>query len=168
MLMDVEIIKSDLNWINQRDINKVLIKKVVKRMLFNFNAFQYLNMVEISILLTNDTAIQRLNHQYRGIDKATNVLSFPYQEIDQKSLNNFQRDLHELKLGDIAFCYQKIYDECIKRNKTFKQHFMHLLVHSVLHLIGFTHDTEVDAGIMEELEIKILRKFSVPNPYLSS
>lgn len=70
-----------------------------------------------------------------------------------------------MDLGDIAFGYQTIDKQALEQNKNFKDHFIHLLVHSVLHLIGFDHQTNEETDIMKNLEIKILKDFSISSPY---
>lgn len=109
------------------------------------------NAVSLSILLTDDADIRQLNHRFRNRDGATNVLSFPDGENDC--------------LGDIAVSYDRVDAECHNENKTFADHFAHLVVHGCLHLMGYDHETDEDAQEMELLEIKILRDMNIENPY---
>ncbi len=106
---------------------------------------------EISIVLTDDAHIQILNRDYRGKDKPTNVLSFPQ---DEPSL-----------LGDLVFAYETIAREAIEQNKSFTDHMTHMIVHGTLHLIGYDHIKDHEAQIMEGLEIEILSKLNIKNPY---
>ena len=106
---------------------------------------------EISVALGNDHFIQDLNHTYRGKNKPTNVLSFPQEESHA--------------LGDIAMAYDTIVHEAEEQNKKLSDHAMHLFVHGLLHLMGFDHETDKEALEMEALEIKILERMNIKNPY---
>ncbi len=115
---------------------------------------------EISIVLANDDFVQELNATYRNKNKPTNVLSFPQTEIDEFEYLEFIDSL-----GDIILSYETLNKESNEQNKTFIDHMRHLLVHGVLHLLHFDHESEEDATKMESLEIKILNKIGVKNPY---
>jgi len=146
-----------------------------------FKSFYYskIKQFELSILLTNSEEILTLNKQFRNIEKATNVLSFPTIEFNWQDLrfSNVSPKLELLNdydymhlgaymhLGDIAFCYEVIYNESCEQQKTFENHFIHLLIHSILHLIGFDHQNDTEANIMENLEIEILAHFGISSPY---
>lgn len=106
---------------------------------------------EVSITLTNDREIKRLNRKYRGKDTPTNVLSF---EMDDSEL-----------LGDIFISIDTVLREAKSDNKTFEDHTAHLVVHGVLHLMGFDHMNDSEANKMENLEIKILKYLGIENPY---
>jgi probable rRNA maturation factor len=114
---------------------------------------------EISILLTDNTEIQQLNRDFRGKDAPTNVLSFPAYEPDELS------QISDPFLGDIAFSYPVIVQEAQTENKIFDHHLTHLLIHGVLHLLGYDHETDSQAEIMEALEVEILSLFNISNPY---
>ncbi|MFV9936608.1 MAG: rRNA maturation RNase YbeY, partial [Rickettsia endosymbiont of Haemaphysalis japonica] len=73
----------------------------------------------------------------------------------------FLGDSDYMHLGDIAFCYEVIYNESCEQHKTFEHYFIHLLIHSILHLIGFDHQNDTEANIMENLEIEILSYFGI-------
>lgn len=115
---------------------------------------------EISILLTDDAHMRDLNHQYRGKDSPTNVLSFPAAYAHGEAGPRI--------LGDIILSYETIVQECERDRKTFKDHLTHLVIHGVLHLNGYDHDTEEKADIMENLEISILEEFGICSPYAYS
>lgn len=104
-----------------------------------------------SILLTNDDHLQQLNRDFRGKDKPTNVLSFP--SVDEEYL------------GDIAIAYETLAREAEAQEKTFHHHLTHILIHGVLHLQGYDHETDAEAEEMESLEIKILADMGIKNPY---
>ncbi len=113
---------------------------------------KYVNQSEVSIVLVDDAFIQTLNKQYRGFDKPTNVLSFPQDD-----------DRH---LGDVVFAYEKISREAVEQEKSFNDHLTHLVVHGVLHLLGFDHETDEEAAEMEGLEVDILAAMGLRNPYV--
>jgi probable rRNA maturation factor len=113
---------------------------------------------EVSIVLTNDSAIRHLNRDWRGIDKSTNVLSFPASD----------RPAGDARLlGDIVLAYETLESECNDENRIFLHHLAHLAVHGFLHLIGYDHQTDVQAEEMEGLESKIMMRLNLPDPYRS-
>lgn len=121
-------------------------------------------MLEISIKLSNNDEVQELNSAYRGKDKPTNVLSFPMVPHDLlESLSN--SDDGEVLLGDIIMAHGVCADEAKEKSISMADHATHLLIHGVLHLLGYDHETEPDALIMETLEVKALKKLSIANPY---
>jgi len=117
--------------------------------------------MELSITLTNDAHIQDLNHDYRDKDKPTNVLSFP--QIDWSEGISDQEPL--IMLGDVVCALETIAREAKEQYKTLDHHFIHMLIHSVLHLFGYDHEDEQEAEEMEALEINILNKMGIKNPY---
>jgi probable rRNA maturation factor len=116
---------------------------------------------EIAVMLTDDAGIRTLNSNWRGIDKPTNVLSFPalQGEGDRKP------DDAPRMLGDIAIAYQTMRREADDEGKPFDHHLSHLAVHGFLHLIGYDHEDEDDAEAMEALETEILAQLGIPDPY---
>ena len=116
--------------------------------------------IEISCVLDNDAGIQVLNKTYRGKDAPTNVLSFC--QTEQQDLN---RQSPYLCLGDIILSYETLEKEAHEQNKSFTDHFTHILVHGCLHLIHYDHETDAEAEEMEALEVKILEQMNVKNPY---
>lgn len=117
---------------------------------------------EISILLTTDAHIQELNKEYRGKDKPTNVLSFAAEDAN----DDFPKTENDsLILGDIIVAFETISNEAKKQSKTLSNHFFHMIVHGMLHLLGHDHINNNEADEMEKLEIEILTAFDIPNPY---
>lgn len=114
----------------------------------------------LSVLLCDDTHIQSLNAQFRHKDKPTNVLSFPSGE------DICPEHEHERYLGDLAFSFERIDEESKKNEKIFLNHMTHLTIHGILHLLGYDHETDADAYVMETLEIDILDKMNIKNPYI--
>jgi probable rRNA maturation factor len=114
-----------------------------------------LDAAELSIVLADDTAIRRLNREYRGKDRATNVLSFPAPA----TVAGIRM------LGDIVIAFETVAAEAADEGKGLSDHVRHLVVHGVLHLLGFDHETDADAERMEALEIGILAALGVADPY---
>ena len=114
---------------------------------------------ELAVVLTDDAAIRALNRDWRGKDAATNVLSFPAKEARP------DRRAPRL-LGDIVIAYETVAREAAAEGKPFIHHLAHLAVHGFLHLVGYDHEANEDADAMEGLEIAILARLDVPNPYL--
>jgi probable rRNA maturation factor len=113
---------------------------------------------ELSVLLADDAAVQRLNKAHRGQDKPTNVLSFPIGDT-------ILPDGMPAMLGDVVLASGVVSREARTQGKTVMAHFRHLIVHGVLHLVGYDHVTDRDAETMEALEIDILGGLAVPDPY---
>jgi probable rRNA maturation factor len=116
---------------------------------------------DVAVMLTDDAGIRTLNRNWRGIDKPTNVLSFPaLQPTAAPSDDDAPR-----MLGDIAIAYETMRKEAYDERKPFDHHLSHLAVHGFLHLIGYDHETDADAGVMESLEQEILAQLGIPDPY---
>jgi probable rRNA maturation factor len=113
---------------------------------------------EVAIVLTDDSGIKTLNRDWRGIDKPTNVLSFPASRIPG-------HDAQPPMLGDIAIAYETTRREAESEHKPFAHHLSHLAVHGFLHLVGYDHENDTDAEAMEALERTILASLGVPDPY---
>ena len=105
---------------------------------------------DVTILLSGDRKLAALNHDFRGKNKPTNVLSFPGWDG---------------YAGDIAIAYGVTGKEAKAANKTFIDHASHLVVHGVLHLAGYDHERPKDAKVMEPLEVKILKRLGIADPY---
>jgi probable rRNA maturation factor len=116
---------------------------------------------ELAIMLTDDAGIRTLNSNWRGIDKPTNVLSFPALPPTGAA----GPDDAPRMLGDIAIAYETTRREADDEQKPFDHHLSHLAVHGFLHLIGYDHETDNDAEAMEALEAVILAQLGIPDPY---
>ena len=116
--------------------------------------------VELCIVLADDTEQQRLNSRFRGQETPTNVLAFLASEPGMRSAPGAP-----LLLGDIVLAFETVAREAAGQDKPFADHLRHLIVHGVLHLLGYDHQTAGAASIMEALERVILAKLGVPDPY---
>jgi len=111
---------------------------------------------DVSVLLTDDAAVRTLNRDWRGIDKPTNVLSFPGVK---------QPPGLPPVLGDIAIAYETLACEADTEGKSVLHHLAHLVVHGYLHLMDYDHQTDSEAEAMEALERDILLTLRIPDPY---
>jgi probable rRNA maturation factor len=111
---------------------------------------------ELAIVLTDDSSIRLLNREWRGKDAPTNVLSFPAAEPQPEA---------PVLLGDIVIAYETTAREAAAEDKPFMHHLVHLAVHGFLHLLGHDHTAEKDAAAMERLEVAILARLGVGDPY---
>jgi probable rRNA maturation factor len=112
----------------------------------------------LSVSLTDDETIRSLNRQWRGIDKATNVLSFPAAHTPAAIATKFS--------GDIVIGYETLQRECADQDMIFLHHLAHLTVHGFLHLMGYNHESDPEADDMEGIESKIMLTMGLPDPWL--
>ena len=125
--------------------------------------FQELNEakhVSVTIIGSNDARVHELNRDYRGKDKPTNVLSFPQLDIDEE----INADI-PVMLGDIILAFETTKREAVEQEKSFEAHMVHLVVHGMLHLLGYDHIDDDEAEVMEKLECDILDDLGYENPY---
>lgn len=116
-------------------------------------------VAEVTVVLTDDAEQQELNKQWRGLDKSTNVLSFPQLEPFTPVVG---------LVGDITLARETVEAEAAEMGITLEAHFTHLVVHGFLHLLGYDHIEEADAVKMESLETKILATLGIADPYADS
>ena len=116
-------------------------------------------VVEVGVMLTDNTGIRRLNREYRHQDRATNVLSFAGDGVTGPAHDG------PLLLGDIVLAHGVLCAEAKAQGKSLKAHYCHLLVHGTLHLLGHDHDDEGQATAMEAREIAILAEIGIADPY---
>ena len=111
---------------------------------------------EIVIRLVDKAESAELNQQYRHKTGPTNILSFPFEAPE-----GIEMDL----LGDLVICAPLIAEEALQQNKQSQHHWAHITIHGILHLLGYDHVQDQDAEEMEALEIQILHKLNIVNPY---
>jgi probable rRNA maturation factor len=112
---------------------------------------------ELSLVFTDDAHVRELNRRYRDKDTATNVLSFPAARTNPKMFGPL--------LGDLVFAAETIARESAVEGLTLDHHLTHLIVHGFLHLLGYDHENEADATVMENLETAILARLGIADPY---
>lgn len=122
--------------------------------------------VEVSVRLTSDKEVRTLNAQYRGKDRATNVLSFPMVQPDLLETISQNSDDGEVLLGDIVLAHGVCVAEAAERGVSVEDHATHLVVHGVLHLLGYDHLTDEEGDAMEEIERAALATLGIADPYL--
>jgi len=148
-MIDVEI--EDEAWSSALPDVEALVERAAQAALDTFPQAEQGGAV--AILLTDDAAVADLNTRFRDKPTSTNVLSFP------------AADSAYPHLGDVALAYGVCAGEAEAQRKSLADHLTHLVVHGVLHLLGYDHESEADAEVMEQMECEILRRFGVADPY---
>ncbi|OOV86439.1 rRNA maturation RNase YbeY [Oceanospirillum linum] len=111
---------------------------------------------EVTIRVVTPEESQQLNHQYRGKEKPTNVLSFPFESPP---------DLALPLLGDLIVCADVVAQEAVEQHKALQDHWAHMIIHGCLHLLGYDHIADEEAEEMESLEIELLASLNIKDPY---
>lgn len=111
---------------------------------------------EVLVRIVASDEMQKLNNAYRHKDYPTNVLSFPSKDLP---------GLESVSLGDIIICHEVLKIEAKAQHKSLQDHYAHMLIHGFLHLLGYDHLNPKDAAQMEQLEINLLAKLNIKNPY---
>jgi probable rRNA maturation factor len=150
--LDIEIVRQSDAW-DRAKVSDALLSQAAIAAFVAATPRGELNR-EIAILLTGDDDMRALNLRWRGKDAATNVLSFPGGEDDH--------------LGDVALAFETVEQEAMQRSVAIADHAAHLVVHGMLHLLGYDHETEDEADKMETLETKILATLGIADPYGNS
>jgi len=119
-------------------------------------AFDTSHNGELTVRLVSESEICTLNQEYRGLNKSTNVLSFPAGWVSDDGGDYF---------GDLAICADVVERESHDQGKSIPAHWAHMVVHGTLHLLGYDHQTDADAMKMESREIALLAHFGYGNPY---
>ncbi|HAD99863.1 MAG TPA: rRNA maturation RNase YbeY [Gammaproteobacteria bacterium] len=140
------------NPINDVSINEINLKDTLQQVITDLDKGES----ELLIRIVDKLEIQNLNKIYRNKDQTTNVLSFP---------SDLPIEIDESILGDVVICTDVVANEAKAQNKTFEHHLIHMAIHGTLHLLGYDHVEESDANKMESLEIEILEKIEIANPY---
>ena len=162
--MSVDLIMEEARWktLNLLEIANAAFKETLSH--FNMRSENFI----CCILACNSKKIKGLNAQFRGKNNSTNVLSFPstHEIYEVISISKFEPASDPFELGDIAIAYEVCKKEADISNIDFEDHVYHLIIHSVLHLLGFDHEEEKNAAEMEKIEVQVLAKLGINNPYL--
>lgn len=153
--LNIDISVEDEDWNEQLDDAEALTERTLHAV---WDALGSTGATEVNVVLMDDARQQLLNRDYRGHDKPTNVLAFSAE------MENPPQGAPRL-LGDITIALETTAREALAQDKSLANHFCHLLVHGMLHLAGFDHDSKADAEKMERLETEILKGLSISNPY---
>ena len=146
-------------WLNEPDVEAVIQRAIaVAAEMVDADTGE----AELAVMLTDDGGIRTLNKNWRGLDKPTNVLSFPAL---QPTAERSSQDDAPRMLGDIAIAYETTRREADDEQKRFDHHLSHLAIHGFLHLIGYDHEKDQDAETMETLEREILAQLDISDPY---
>lgn len=160
--IEIDIDCNHPGWTAEKDDVTVIVQDCCTKAIQKSGIDKKTKIIEVSILLTGDDFIKELNSNYRSKDKPTNVLSFPSYDFEAGHYENLD---NYVVLGDIILAFETIKKEAIEQEKTFINHLLHLVVHGTLHLLGYDHIDDVDAEVMESLEISLLTDMGVENPY---
>ena len=133
---------------------KIFVKNIIMSSLIELNIHEY--KPTISIVLANNILLQKLNYEYRKKNKPTNVLSFSYDKLNKKC-----------NLGEIFISLDMLIQESIELNLPIEHHTCHMLIHGLLHILDYNHEEPLMQYIMESIEIKLLDKLGIRNPYVS-
>tara|TARA_B100000242_G_scaffold188237_1_gene135404 strand:+ start:190 stop:633 length:444 start_codon:yes stop_codon:yes gene_type:complete len=120
------------------------------------SAFDYNTQAEVTIKIVDENEMRNFNILYRNQDKISDTLAFP--------ANNLQLN-ETLLLGDIAMCAKKINSDSKHYSKEKIERWAHLTIHSMLHILGYDHNSPENQNKMEDIEIELLKKFNIPDPY---
>ena len=137
------------NYVNERS-------KELENIFQEFAVFFSLDEVKIEVSFCKSEEMQKINKQFRQKDKTTNVLSFPDKDLTKIS---------NTCIGEILVCNDVLEKESAEQNKNVFDHFVHLVIHSMLHMVGYGHDEANDAILMENKEVKFLSQIGISDPY---
>lgn len=155
--IEIDIIQASSLWENL----EVLEKEIAHAVLVTIDhvAPERTTPYQVTFLLADDQEVQRLNKLFRNIDKPTNVLSFPFG-------NQSTIPAAEPKpLGDVALAFETVQKEALQRGVEQNHYILHLVIHGLLHLLGYSHEGDQDANHMESLETQIMLSLGLHDPY---
>lgn len=120
---------------------------------------------ELAVLACDDAKISELNQEFRAKPAATNVLSWPSEERGAEADGGTPLPPQDPELGDIAIAYDTCAREAAAAGRSLADHATHLIIHGVLHLLGYDHERDQDATLMEAIEVELLGKLGISDPY---
>ncbi|UWQ04205.1 rRNA maturation RNase YbeY [Aliiroseovarius crassostreae] len=165
--MDVDIVFEDPRW--EEAGLEALAQRACEAALGHLDVAE----AEVAVLACDDARIAELNAEFRAKGQPTNVLSWPSEERAAEEPGEHPLPPEPdfpgapLELGDIAISYETCAREAAEQGKEFSTHVTHLMVHATLHLLGYDHILDKDAALMEGLEVEILGKMGISDPYMN-
>jgi probable rRNA maturation factor len=153
--LGVDVVFEDDDWPDPDQITDLIAE--ASAALAAHGQMQGLGASEACVALSSDAEVRKLNADYRGLDKATNVLSFPAPVAPVPQPVRF--------LGDVVLARETVEREATERGIPFADHLRHLTVHGLLHLLGYDHETDAQAAEMEGIETQILARLGIADPY---
>lgn len=169
-LVNIDLEVKSKKWLEFKNIEKFC-RKTCEELILLSEINEFLKKekpVEVAISLVSSAQIKKINHKFRNKNKPTDVLSFSFLDekvIRKKGFENATKLMPALFLGDIVLAFEVIKKEAALTKKDFHHHLTHLILHALLHLIGYDHEKKTDAKIMQSLEILILEQLKIRNPY---
>ena len=162
--MSVDLIMEDARW---KTLNLLQIANAAFKETLSHLDMRSENFI-CCILACNGKKIKGLNAQFRGKNNSTNVLSFPStpEICEVRNISKLEANVDPFELGDIAIAYEVCKKEADVSKIKFEDHVYHLIIHSVLHLLGYDHEEEKNAAEMEKIEVQVLAKLGITSPYL--
>ncbi|MBP9792046.1 MAG: rRNA maturation RNase YbeY [Rickettsiales bacterium] len=160
MQVKIERYINSLKWKQYKDITKSrFLEEIVSATILGSKYSDCFEDVEVAIIFTNNEEIRKVNKDFRGKDKATNVISMQLEEFDGYVKKEY------VFLGELVLSVEKIEEEVQIEGKTFFNHCSHLIVHGILHLMGYDHQVDSEQHLMEMTEVKILNTLDISSPY---
>ncbi len=164
---DIFLNIEDSRWTAAIDKVAVVVEKVKQAVLEEASAeVDFLDLEKdfiVNLCLSDDNAVHKLNLEFRGMDKPTNVLSFA--SVDGDDFDDMLEFDDIVEIGDVIIAYETMSEQAKEQEISLEEHFCHLWTHGMLHLLGYDHIDENDRREMEQLEVRILNKLGIKNPY---
>ncbi|MCM1323575.1 MAG: rRNA maturation RNase YbeY [Acetobacter sp.] len=168
--IELNVVQENPAWVEMVDFDALKVAEELKELAFGYVAevAKHPLLIKdmtygVNVCLSDDESVHKLNLEFRGMDKPTNVLSFA--NIDDDEFLDSLEDMEDAELGDIILAFETLQREAEIKGISVYAHYCHLLVHGFLHLLGFDHQDDKEAAEMEGLEVEILAQFSIDNPY---
>lgn len=166
--LDVEVVLQDHGWLPLCEDVETTTRKIAAVVGDYVEEFKCLpRLAEVAVVLGGDDFIRDLNRQYRGVDAATNVLAFEQRSTDPgwPAASTAEGCGSPMPLGDVVLARETVEREASAQGKRFSDHFSHLLVHGLLHLVGYDHQVAAEAQRMESVERAVLARVGIADPY---
>jgi len=160
MQVQIEKYINSPKWDQYKEVTKSrFLDKIVRATILGSKYHDCFEDIEVAIIFTNNEEIRKVNKDFRGKDKATNIISMQLEKFDGYVKKEY------VFLGELVLAVEKIEEEVLVEGKTFFNHCSHLIVHGILHLMGYDHQVDSDQNLMEMIEVQILKTLDIPSPY---